>query len=60
MNSATATLQMKSENDHSAAKRNAAQTSVSTLTVVERRFLWLSWQHPKMSRHVCRLWALKR
>ena len=31
--------------------------STSALSVAERRFIWLYKQHPKMSQHLCRLWA---
>jgi hypothetical protein len=29
----------------------------STLSVAERRFIWLHKQHPKMSHDACRRWA---
>lgn len=59
MNTATATLQIKSEGDTKSAKRNIGAPSISNLSVAERRLLWISWQHPKMSRRLRRLWAFR-
>jgi hypothetical protein len=53
------TVRMESMKVDKTAKTDTAP-STSTLSVTERRFVWLHKQHPKMSRDACRRWGFGR
>jgi hypothetical protein len=59
MNVTRETVPMESMKADKSAKTDTAPPA-STLSVAERRFIWLHKQHPKMSRDACRRWAFGR